>query len=454
MSDLQGLSSNIVLIGFVLLSICCLYLLYSNFKKTRELEELNQKMDDLKTIFFNQQKHNDLTQSHLAQLINSSDPSSTIAITNANQHVVSQQPTQQQQIAEVIKQVNINKNANSVESVMVSGSRDNTIEQKNNKSIVVDLDDQLNSDITNDLKELETLDDPVDKDSSNNDEDIENLDIDNTEEIIDNIYDSEHSLKVDIIIDDDDATDVNDIDLEYVLEEMTKKSLNEVNANLEDDNINNLNDLDDLDNDILDDNTDCVESIKTDPIPHDLDDLDIDLEEIGDVSGDADICEPNDDDNIDLDLDDITEYITDDIRNSMSPQNTNNTMNIEPTPIMNTDATTKQINIDSTSNLTKSTISQQSLEPDATTKNISLSQTSQSTPNQTTDSSKEKTISLDQLLNGKPDRKVDTNAKEPLTSEMLYDMSLKQLKELAKTHKIKANGSKQEIITILSNLLL
>lgn len=433
MSDLQGLSSNIVLIGFVLLSICCLYLLYSNFKKTRELEELNQKMDDLKTIFFNQQKHNDLTQSHLAQLINSSDQ------------------TQPQHITEAIKQVNINKNANRVESVMVSGSRENTIVQVNNKSIIVDLDDQLNSDITNDLKELESLDDPIDKESSNNDEDIDNAD--NAEEITDNIYDIEHSLKVDII-NDDATTEVIDIDLEDVLEEMTKKSLNEVNANLEDDNINDLDEIDDLDNDILDDNNDCVESIKTDPIPHDLDDLDIDLEEIGNVDIDGDIdCDIDcneDDDNIDLDLDDIT----DDIRNSMSPQHINHTMNSESTHIMNTDTATKQINIDSTANLTKSTISQQSLEPDATTKNISLSQTSPATPRQNTNSTPDKTISLDQLLNSKPDRIVNTISNEPLTAEMLHGMSLKQLKELAKTHKIKANGSKQEIITILSKLLL
>ena len=59
MIDLQSISSNLLLVGFVLISICCLYLLYSNFSKINTLNELKRNVEDLKTIFLNQQKHND-----------------------------------------------------------------------------------------------------------------------------------------------------------------------------------------------------------------------------------------------------------------------------------------------------------------------------------------------------------------------------------------------------------
>ena len=36
--DLHSISSNLLLIGFLLISLCCLYLLYSNFIKVREID--------------------------------------------------------------------------------------------------------------------------------------------------------------------------------------------------------------------------------------------------------------------------------------------------------------------------------------------------------------------------------------------------------------------------------
>ena len=69
MIDLQSLSSNLLLVGFALVSICCLYLLYSNFTKVRELEDLKHKVEDLKNIFFNQQKHNDDTYDKIMNII-------------------------------------------------------------------------------------------------------------------------------------------------------------------------------------------------------------------------------------------------------------------------------------------------------------------------------------------------------------------------------------------------
>ena len=43
MTDLQNISSNLLLVGFVLISICCLYLLYSNFSKIRDINDLKRK---------------------------------------------------------------------------------------------------------------------------------------------------------------------------------------------------------------------------------------------------------------------------------------------------------------------------------------------------------------------------------------------------------------------------
>ena len=66
-------SSNLLLIGFLLISLCCLYLLYSNFVKVREIDDIKHKFDDLKKIFFNQQQHNDETYNKMLSMIKSSD---------------------------------------------------------------------------------------------------------------------------------------------------------------------------------------------------------------------------------------------------------------------------------------------------------------------------------------------------------------------------------------------
>jgi hypothetical protein len=69
MFDLHDLSSNLLLIGFVLISICCLYLLYTNFTKVRDINEMKTKFEDLKTIFFNQQKQNDESYLKIMQIL-------------------------------------------------------------------------------------------------------------------------------------------------------------------------------------------------------------------------------------------------------------------------------------------------------------------------------------------------------------------------------------------------
>ena len=75
--DLHSISSNLLLIGFLLISLCCLYLLYSNFIKVREIDDIKHKFDDLKKIFFNQQQHNDETYNKMLAMIKSSDNTTT-----------------------------------------------------------------------------------------------------------------------------------------------------------------------------------------------------------------------------------------------------------------------------------------------------------------------------------------------------------------------------------------
>ena len=63
--NLNSFSSNLMLVALVLVGLCCLYLLYSNFTKVREIEELKGRVEDLKKIFINQQIHNDETFSKI-----------------------------------------------------------------------------------------------------------------------------------------------------------------------------------------------------------------------------------------------------------------------------------------------------------------------------------------------------------------------------------------------------
>ena len=82
MVDLQNISSNLLLISFVLISLCCLYLLYSNFIKIKEIKELKTNVEDLKTIFFNQQRHNEETYNKIIQIINNTNNNSNESINN------------------------------------------------------------------------------------------------------------------------------------------------------------------------------------------------------------------------------------------------------------------------------------------------------------------------------------------------------------------------------------
>ena len=65
---------------------------------------------------------------------------------------------------------------------------------------------------------------------------------------------------------------------------------------------------------------------------------------------------------------------------------------------------------------------------------------------------KTETIELDKLLSNNI-KNINLNTNTDNNSENLSNMSLKQLKELAKTYKLKSTGTKQELISLISSYL-
>ena len=148
MSDLQGLSSNIVLIGFILIGIACVYLFYSNYKKTQELEDLQQQLRSIKDIFANQETFNLELQHKVIGLLqlNHTIPPQQQLETNIVSRQVNELP---------VKTIELDENKTILETVLES----------NNTILETQSDDvktlEINNDL-NDLKDLDQLDTPID----------------------------------------------------------------------------------------------------------------------------------------------------------------------------------------------------------------------------------------------------------------------------------------------------
>ena len=403
MIDLQSLSSNLLLVGFALVSICCLYLLYSNFTKVREIEDLKNKVEDLKNIFFNQQKHNDETYGNIMNLL-------------------------QKDLNQISSPNNLLFNNLSSNNLL-----QNDIKCRETSTKLINSDTTLtnNKSINIDLQELDDMDDMDDIDELNDElENLSNLDIDDINQIDsvddidipdieDNIFNSSHLIKttnIDIvdIIDDTNSIatdpmiselDLNEImegsneqDLDQDLENSACKNSNEDNeCNDDEDNEDNeCNDDDnDNDNDDDDEDNDILENL-------DLDNLDLD--------------------NLEIDLD------------------TNNEINLN-----------KQVNIDNTVSLSDTIINQSTMkfEYNNDVKQISVTETNANNDSKIIKTELEtETIELDKLLSGEI-KKVEISHNNDLD---LNSMSIKQLKELAKTHNIKISGNKKDLITALSDI--
>ena len=237
MTDLQGLSSNIVLIGFVLVGIACLYLLYSNYKKTQELEELQIQIRVLKDVFTTSQKnYYELRENVLSSLHNNTSKptnlteSRPINIQEINLSTVSKE-------RDDIKTIKVHQQ-DLLSTILNSNIDDSVKETKDTKQIEI-VDDDVNNDI-NDLKELDDLDNPQESDTtdelneySNDDENT--IDLGNVDEIREHILDPIHSFK---------DNDESGLDIEDIIDDMIDEEILDTKSIQTDPNNNELNDLD------------------------------------------------------------------------------------------------------------------------------------------------------------------------------------------------------------------
>ena len=159
MVDLQNISSNLLLISFVLISLCCLYLLYSNFVKIKEIKELKTNVEDLKTIFFNQQKHNEETYNNIIQLVGGKNNMNTINENSNEKNTTNNE--------DIIKNININDVAES--NNIIKLTKDNI---KNMKKMDTYLDTTINNNDINKVISIETYEDMI----INEDNELEGLD--------------------------------------------------------------------------------------------------------------------------------------------------------------------------------------------------------------------------------------------------------------------------------------
>ena len=410
MIDLQSISSNLLLVGFALIGICCLYLLYSNFSKIREINELKRNVEDLKNIFFNQQKHNEETYNNILNVINKDDTNNIKSVDN----VVGVNPIE---VSDSVKTKNINidekqniptisniikltkDNINNITNVnnMLNKSLENNEAHKNIN--LEDLDDLDKLESLNDINE-ETLSNLELDDCDNFDDDNDPTNLMNEKKINDNIFDIIHSIK---------TNDTQDIfnDNDSITTEPIIDNLDETTFDIND--LNNLMDSDEECGEECDE--ECDEECG---------------EECGEECDDDNITKTFTDNLDDLDdLDDLTLEDTD-----LKLININNTSTLNETIINNTtpDINTKSINVRQSNDLDTETIELDKLL-----------------------SGDIKNINIENKSNKQTDTQTNTNIDHSLDN--LNTMSIKQLKDVAKHYKVKTSGTKNELIQAISKVI-
>jgi len=383
-----------MLIALVLVGLCCLYLLYSNFTKVREIEELKRRVEDLKKIFLNQQMHNDETFSKINNVLFQSLTNGQIPNPNlANISNSGLTDKQEQGLAtpldvnnEIAKEVSAEINQNfalastsPTKTINIDADNSNNLDSKSGDNIVINKEGYVNEnnsmtdetdtnaikklnmqeskEINIDLHDLDNLDDLNDADPNlDNDMNIDELDLDeNCEEI--NTDKMVSSKKEQNLFDGD-----NDV-------QVTKDNL----FNLDTVNITNAEIFDDLEDTL---------SIATAPI-----------DETNDV------------------INHTNNFNLDDIQDIPDIDDLDNLESIDIKTVQLNVATSEDNDI---SQLLNGNINQ--------SKNIESHQNEKQSM---------KTIEIDAP-------KIDYNS-----------MSVKQLKDIAKSYVLKSTGTKQELIQIL-----
>jgi hypothetical protein len=423
--DLNGISNNLLLIGFVLVSLCCLYLLFSNFSKTREIEEMKRKVEDLKNIFFNQQKHNDDSFAKMINLIQ--HQSTTISpVTYPDTPILE---TSHQQL----KTVTItNDNENQLPTNIIINKEQSTITNTLEQQPVLAKQSDSNHIVTETQKDSETKEINIDLEELNDLDDLdEPTENDDTQDIAD-LDDIDNMVQLDIEeIDNHQNKDTND------LAEHIKNGIFATSAKIE----------------IFDDNI----SISTEPIEN-LDDImqnETNIDDIEDIEDIDDITN----DNLDLDIEDMLPMTANNITLVHTDHHLLGHLE-ESTPVTNqqTDSSqsedttqTKTIIIDADNTLDNIIITNNQTEENTKTIIINNNKGNSSNIEDVLDDNLDDIDDLDKLLSGNTDEpKPDENTKK---TNDLSSMSIKQLKELAKTHKLKTTGTKNELITALSKII-
>jgi len=404
--NLNSFSSNLMLIALVLVSLCCLYLLYSNFTKVREIEELKGRVEDLKKIFLNQQMHNDETFSKINTVLfqtltngqssgqssgqtqsssvdikpdNSNYSAGTLDKLNVNDEIAKEVSVElKQSVLSPTKIINIDtENVDNLEGntttnniiINKEGYISHNLSNTSEKTTTENKNTNENKEINIDLHDLDNLDDANEPDPNlDTDMNMEELDLDdNCEE-----FDTDKLVS--------SKSDSHILDKEGDIQ-ITKDNL----FNIDTVNITNAEIFDDLEDTL---------SIATAPI-----------DETNDIINH----------NSNFNLDDIQDIDDIDI--------------LEPVDIK-----TVQPNV----NVTK-------------VEDIDLSELLNGNTNQTkkTESNQANSES-NELLNENKENKENIKTIEIDTPKTDYNsMPVKQLKDIAKSHGLKTTGTKQELVQLL-----
>ena len=404
--NLNSFSSNLMLIALVLVSLCCLYLLYSNFTKVREIEELKGRVEDLKKIFLNQQMHNDETFSKINTVLFQT-------LTNGQSSGQSSGQTQSSSVD--IKPDNSNYSAGTLDKLNV------------NDEIAKEVSVELKQSVLSPTK-------------------IINIDTENVDNLEGN------TTTNNIIINKEGYISHN---LSNTSEKTTTENKN-TNENKE------INiDLHDLDN--LDDANEPDPNLDTDMNMEELD-LDDNCEEFDTdklVSSKSDSHILDKEGDIQITKDNLFNIDTVNITNAEIFDDLEDTLSIATAPI---DETNDIINHNSNFNLDDiqdiddidilEPIDVKTVQPNVNVtkvEDIDLSELLNGNTNQTkkTESNQANSES-NELLNENKENKENIKTIEIDTPKTDYNsMPVKQLKDIAKSHGLKTTGTKQELVQLL-----
>ena len=404
--NLNSFSSNLMLIALVLVSLCCLYLLYSNFTKVREIEELKGRVEDLKKIFLNQQIHNDETFSKINTVLFQT-------LTNGQSNGQSSGQTQSSSVD--IKPDNSNYSTGRLDKLNV------------NDEIAKEVSVELKQSVLSPTK-------------------IINIDTENVDNLEGN------TTTNNIIINKEGYISHN---VSNTLEKTTTENKN-TNENKE------INiDLHDLDN--LDDANEPEPNLDTDMNMEELD-LDDNCEEFDTdklVSSKSDSHILDKEGDIQITKDNLFNIDTVNITNAEIFDDLEDTLSIATAPI---DETNDIINHNSNFNLDDiqdiddidilEPVDVKTVQPNVNVtkvEDIDLSELLNGNTNQTkkTESNLANSES-NELLNENKENKENIKTIEIDTPKTDYNsMPVKQLKDIAKSHGLKTTGTKQELVQLL-----